>query len=207
MLLALVRRCCSASRRAGDAARGGAAINVTTANVLIALPGASSADVLNMVARPAEHVLSQTAGIEHTYSVSRPGMAVMTVQFEVGVPRTEALADCNDAQCQPGLAAGRCPARCRRSCGPRASTTKPVLAGSRRVGPRRHQRCRPRARGAHGAELPRARHARGVDHRRPYAPVQVSAAARAAARTRVDVLLPEADAGGGQPGHAGRQRD
>ncbi|HSQ73703.1 MAG TPA: efflux RND transporter permease subunit, partial [Rubrivivax sp.] len=66
-------------------------INVTMANVLIAFPGASSADVQNMVARPAEHVLSQIAGIEHTYSVSRPGMAVMTVQFEVGVPRTEAL--------------------------------------------------------------------------------------------------------------------
>ncbi|HSQ72379.1 MAG TPA: efflux RND transporter permease subunit, partial [Rubrivivax sp.] len=66
-------------------------INVTMANVLIAFPGASSADVQNMVARPAEHVLSQIAGIEHTYSVARPGMAVMTVQFKVGVPRTEAL--------------------------------------------------------------------------------------------------------------------
>ena len=66
-------------------------INVTMANVLIAFPGASSADVQNMVARPAEQVLGQIAGIEHTYSVSRPGMAVLTVQFQVGVPRTEAL--------------------------------------------------------------------------------------------------------------------
>ncbi len=66
-------------------------INVTMANVLIAFPGASSADVQNMVARPAEQALGQIAGIEHTYSVSRPGMAVMTVQFKVGVPRTEAL--------------------------------------------------------------------------------------------------------------------
>jgi multidrug efflux pump subunit AcrB len=66
-------------------------INVTMANVLIAFPGASSADVQNMVARPAEQVLGQIAGIEHTYSVSRPGMAVLTVQFKVGVPRTEAL--------------------------------------------------------------------------------------------------------------------
>ncbi len=30
-------------------------------------------------------------GIEHVYSVSRPGMAVLTVQFKVGVPHTEAL--------------------------------------------------------------------------------------------------------------------
>jgi len=66
-------------------------INVTMANVLIPFPGASSADVQNMVARPAEQVLSQIADIEHTYSVARPGMAVMTVQFKVGVPRTEAL--------------------------------------------------------------------------------------------------------------------
>lgn len=66
-------------------------INVTMANVLIPFPGASSVDVHNMVARPAEQVLSQIAGIEHTYSVARPGLAVMTVQFKVGVPRTEAL--------------------------------------------------------------------------------------------------------------------
>ncbi|MEI8169428.1 MAG: efflux RND transporter permease subunit [Rhodoferax sp.] len=66
-------------------------INVTMANVLFPFPGASSVDVQNMVARPAEQVLSQIAGIEHTYSVARPGLAVLTVQFKVGVPRTEAL--------------------------------------------------------------------------------------------------------------------
>jgi len=66
-------------------------INVTMANVLIPFPGASSTDVQNMVARPAEQVLSQIADIEHTYSVARPGLAVLTVQFKVGVPRTEAL--------------------------------------------------------------------------------------------------------------------
>ena len=41
-------------------------INVTMANVLIAFPGASSTDVQNMVARPAEQALGQIAGIEHT---------------------------------------------------------------------------------------------------------------------------------------------
>lgn len=66
-------------------------INVTMANVLIPFPGASSADVQNMVARPAEQLLSQIADIEHTYSVARPGLAILTVQFKVGVPRTEAL--------------------------------------------------------------------------------------------------------------------
>ncbi|WP_395701789.1 efflux RND transporter permease subunit [Aquabacterium sp.] len=66
-------------------------INVTMANVLIPFPGAAVADVEQMVATPAEQVLSQMAGIEHVMSVSRPGLAVITVQFKVGVPRTEAL--------------------------------------------------------------------------------------------------------------------
>ena len=66
-------------------------INVTMANVLIPFPGASSVNVQNMVAKPTEQLLSQIAGVEHTYSVSRPGLAVLTVQFKVGVPRTEAL--------------------------------------------------------------------------------------------------------------------
>jgi multidrug efflux pump subunit AcrB len=66
-------------------------INVTMANVLIPFPGASSADVQSMVARPAEAALGQISGIEHTFSVARPGVAVLTVQFKVGVPRTEAL--------------------------------------------------------------------------------------------------------------------
>ena len=66
-------------------------INVTMANVLIPFPGASAKDVERMVATPAEQVLGQIAGIEHVMSVSRPGMAVVTVQYKVGVPRTEAL--------------------------------------------------------------------------------------------------------------------
>jgi len=71
-------------------------INVTMANVIIPFPGASSADVEKMVASPAEQVLSQIQGIEHTYAVSRPGVAVLTVQFQVGVPRTEALVRLHD---------------------------------------------------------------------------------------------------------------
>jgi len=71
-------------------------INVTMANVLIPFPGASARDVEQMVATPAEQVLAQIAGIEHVMSVSRPGLAVLTVQFKVGVPRTEALVRLHD---------------------------------------------------------------------------------------------------------------
>jgi len=71
-------------------------INVTMANVLVPFPGASVRDVEQMVATPGEQVLSQMAGVEHVMSVSRPGMAVLTVQFKVGVARTEALVRLHD---------------------------------------------------------------------------------------------------------------
>ncbi len=66
-------------------------INVTMANVLIPFPGAAVRDVEQSVAGPAEQVLAQISGVEHVMSVSQPGLAVLTVQFKVGVPRTEAL--------------------------------------------------------------------------------------------------------------------
>jgi multidrug efflux pump subunit AcrB len=66
-------------------------INVTMAQVLIPFPGAAVRDVEQMVAAPAEQVLAQISGVEHVMSVSRPGLAIVTVQFKVGVPRTEAL--------------------------------------------------------------------------------------------------------------------
>jgi multidrug efflux pump subunit AcrB len=66
-------------------------INVTMANVFVPFPGASARDVEALVARPAEQVLSRIAGIEHVYSVSRPGMAVITVQYEVGEDPIQAL--------------------------------------------------------------------------------------------------------------------
>ena len=66
-------------------------INVTLANVFIPFPGASAKDVEALVAIPAEQVLAQITGIEHVYSVSRPGMAVFTVQYKVGEDRIGAL--------------------------------------------------------------------------------------------------------------------
>ncbi len=66
-------------------------IDVTMANVIVPFPGASAQDVEALVARPAEQVLSRMAGVEHVYSVSRPGMSIITVQFEVGVPNQDAL--------------------------------------------------------------------------------------------------------------------
>ena len=66
-------------------------IDVTFANVFVPFPGASTTEVENLVAIPMEQVLSEIDGVKHVYSVSRPGMSVLTVQFTVGEPRTEAL--------------------------------------------------------------------------------------------------------------------
>jgi len=66
-------------------------IDVTMADVIIAWPGASAHDVENLVARPAEQVLSRMHGVEHVYSVSRPDAAVVTVQFAVGVKYNDAV--------------------------------------------------------------------------------------------------------------------
>jgi multidrug efflux pump subunit AcrB len=66
-------------------------IDVTFANVFVAFPGASTTEVENLVALPMEQVLAEIDGVKHVYSVSRPGMGVLTVQFKVGEPRTEAL--------------------------------------------------------------------------------------------------------------------
>jgi len=66
-------------------------IDVTMADVLVAFPGASAKDVENLVARPAEQVLSRMHGVEHVYSMARPGMAVITVQFDVGIKYNDAV--------------------------------------------------------------------------------------------------------------------
>jgi multidrug efflux pump subunit AcrB len=71
-------------------------INVTMANVLIPFPGATSEDVHNFVTVPAEQVLSQITGIEHVFSVTRPGLAILTIQFKVGEDRIAALVRLHD---------------------------------------------------------------------------------------------------------------
>jgi multidrug efflux pump subunit AcrB len=66
-------------------------IDVTFANILIPFPGASSEQVENLVSTPMEKVLGEIAGVKHIYSVSRPGLSVLTVQYEVGIHRNDAI--------------------------------------------------------------------------------------------------------------------
>jgi multidrug efflux pump subunit AcrB len=66
-------------------------IDVTFANVFVPFPGAGVADVENLLAFPLSQKLSEIEGVKHVYSVIRPGMAVITVEFVVGEPRREAI--------------------------------------------------------------------------------------------------------------------
>ncbi len=66
-------------------------IDVTMANVTVPFPGAGVRDVENLVAFPLEQKLAEIEGVKHVYSVSRPGVAVLTVEFQVGVPRQTAI--------------------------------------------------------------------------------------------------------------------
>lgn len=66
-------------------------IDVTFANIFIAYPGASAKEVERLISTPAEQVISEIEGLEHVFSVSKPGMSVLTAQFEVGEERTAAL--------------------------------------------------------------------------------------------------------------------
>ncbi len=66
-------------------------ISVTFADVFIAYPGATATEVEHLVTTSAEQVLSEIEGVEHIYSVSRDGMAVLSVQFTVGEDRTQAI--------------------------------------------------------------------------------------------------------------------
>src|SRR5690625_1104507 len=66
-------------------------IDVTMVNVMVPFPGAEARQVQQLVTWPLEQKLAEMAEVKHTHAVSRPGLAVLTVEFEVGVERQPAL--------------------------------------------------------------------------------------------------------------------
>lgn len=59
-------------------------ISVPMVDIFVAYPGASSAQTAKQVASPLERVMSEIEGVDHVYSASRRGQAMVTVQFDVG---------------------------------------------------------------------------------------------------------------------------
>ena len=66
-------------------------IVVPLADVIVQMPGATAEEVEQQVATRLERLLYQIDGVEYVYSMSRPGVAIVTVRFYVGQDREESL--------------------------------------------------------------------------------------------------------------------
>ncbi|KAA3626230.1 MAG: AcrB/AcrD/AcrF family protein [Proteobacteria bacterium] len=66
-------------------------INVTLVNVFVPFAGAGAEEVEHLVTTPLEQVLSEIEGVNHIYSMSRPGQAILSVEFKVGEDRTQSI--------------------------------------------------------------------------------------------------------------------
>lgn len=71
-------------------------IVVPAADVLIAYPGASGAEVDQRIARPVAGWIREIPTVEHVMSAARPDGALITVQFQEGVDRERALTQLYD---------------------------------------------------------------------------------------------------------------
>jgi len=85
-------------------------IVVPMVDVMISFPGAPAEEVEKLVTTNLETKLLEIEGVEHVYSMTRPGQAVVTVRFEVGRNREDALTNTHAKiagyadQAPPGLA-------------------------------------------------------------------------------------------------------
>ena len=59
-------------------------ISVPMVDIFVKYPGASSREVEAIIARPLEAIMSEITGVDHVYSASMRGEAMVTVQFKVG---------------------------------------------------------------------------------------------------------------------------
>jgi multidrug efflux pump subunit AcrB len=59
-------------------------ISVPMIDVIASLPGASPSEVENLLARPIEQHMLEIPGVDHVYTISDEGYAMVTVRFKVG---------------------------------------------------------------------------------------------------------------------------
>jgi multidrug efflux pump subunit AcrB len=70
-------------------------IKVPMVDVLVAMPGATAAEVENRVTRPMEKLLWEIPEVEYLYSTSSPGNSMVIVRYEVGTDVEDALVRLN----------------------------------------------------------------------------------------------------------------
>ena len=88
-------------------------ISVPMIDVIAALPGATPAEVENLLARPIEQRMWEIPAVEHVYSMAGEGYAMVTVRFKVG-RGPGAQRDPGARQAARADWTGRRRARCRR---------------------------------------------------------------------------------------------
>ena len=66
-------------------------IVVPMVDIYLPLPGSSPQEVQERVVKPFEGKLWEIKGVEYLYSMSRPGMGIITARFLVGQPMEESL--------------------------------------------------------------------------------------------------------------------
>ncbi|MCG6927389.1 MAG: efflux RND transporter permease subunit [Acidobacteria bacterium] len=66
-------------------------IRVPMVDVMVAWPGAEPVEVESRIVAPIERILWGVPGVEHIYSMSRPGMAMVTVRFKVNESNEDSL--------------------------------------------------------------------------------------------------------------------
>ena len=71
-------------------------IVVPTVDISVSFPGHSPQEVEQLVTRPLERLIWQVDGIEHVYSISRQGGALVTARFYVGQDRERSMVKIRD---------------------------------------------------------------------------------------------------------------
>jgi len=67
-------------------------ISVPMIDVIVAMPGASPAEVENLLTRPVERRMWEIPGVEHVYSMATESMTLVTVRFKVGEDQVRSVA-------------------------------------------------------------------------------------------------------------------
>ena len=66
-------------------------IVVPAANIIVQKPGASPQEIQQLIIKPLEAILQGLAGMDHTYGAAMDSMGVVSVQFDVGEDKEDAL--------------------------------------------------------------------------------------------------------------------
>jgi multidrug efflux pump subunit AcrB len=66
-------------------------IVVPAANIIVAKPGASAAEIHNLVVKPLEAIMNAQSGVDHTFGYATNDFGLVTVQFKVGESQEDSL--------------------------------------------------------------------------------------------------------------------